>query len=69
MTLNEHHKPESKDGGRKQFGDKGQIASVGRIEVHAMYSAFTVSDLNNEREKWVFSTLTLPPSNPGEWHQ
>ena len=55
MTLNEHRKPESKDRGRKQFGDKGQIASVGRIEVHAMYSAFAVLDFKNQRENWVLS--------------
>ena len=36
VILIEHRKPDSKDGGRKQFGDKGQIASFGRIEVHAM---------------------------------
>ena len=30
MIPIEHRKPDCKDGGRKQFGDKGQIASFER---------------------------------------
>ena len=62
MILIEHRKPDSKDGGRKQFGDKGQIVSFGRIECFVFHIRSFSSQ--KRRKKLGIIQITPPPLIP-----
>ena len=57
VILIEHRKPDSKDGGRKQFGDKGQIVSFGRIECFV----FHIRSFSSQKRRKKLGIIQITP--------